>query len=76
MAHHFHVILEDRQYDALVLEAGRSSVAIAELVRRAIDTALGLDADRRAPGVEVSLSVWRRPDAAVAGRRPGIRLRR
>jgi hypothetical protein len=74
MAHHFHVILEDRQYHALVREANRSSLPIGELVRRAIDAAFELDVGRKTPGVEVSFGVWRRPDSALAGRRPGIRF--
>jgi hypothetical protein len=76
MATRFHVTLEDRQYRFLTEESGRLSVSVAELIRRAVDSTFSLDPDRRTPGVEVSFGVWRRPDAAVAGRRAGIRLRR
>jgi hypothetical protein len=76
MSTRFHVILEDHQYRFLTEESGRLSVSVAELIRRAIDSTFALDTGRRTPGVEVSFGVWRRPDAAVAGRRPGIRLRR
>ncbi len=42
---------------------------MAELTRRAID-ATYLPYDRpRMGGFELSLGVWRRPDAAMAGRR-------
>ena len=72
----FHVLLEDHQYRFLTEESGRLSVSVAELIRRAIDSAFSLEPTRRTPGIEVSFGVWRRPDAAVAGRRPGIRFRR
>ena len=76
MGQRFNLILEDRQYRTLTAESERQSVSVAELVRRAIDAAFSLDDGRRVSGVELSMSVWRRPDGAVAGRRPGIRLRR
>jgi hypothetical protein len=72
----FHVTLEDHQYRFLTEESGRLSVSVAELIRRAIDSTCSLDPGRQTSGVEVSFGYWRRPDAAVAGRRPGIRLRR
>ena len=76
MGTRFNLILEDRQYRTLTAESERLSVSVAELVRRAIDARFALDDPRRAPGVELSVSLWRRRDAAVAGRRPGIRLGR
>ncbi len=39
-------------------------------------TKVKLDGDRKTPGVELSIGVWRRPDAAIAGRRPGVRFER
>jgi hypothetical protein len=72
----FTVILEPRQYDQLCAEANRSSLSMGELVRRALDRAYALDEERRQRGVELSVGVWRRPDAAVVGRRPGIRFTR
>jgi hypothetical protein len=72
----FTVILEPRQYDHLCAEANRSSLSMGELVRRALDRAYALDEERRQRGVELSVGVWRRPDAAVVGRRPGIRFTR
>ncbi|HZT90565.1 MAG TPA: hypothetical protein VFA05_00850 [Gaiellaceae bacterium] len=76
MGQRFNLILEDRQYAALAAESARSSVAMAELMRRAIDAALGLEGERTTPGFEVSFGLWRRPDAAVIGRRAGVRLQR
>ena len=76
MGTRFNLILEDRQYRTLTAESERQSVSVAELIRRSIDAAFSLDDRRRVPGVELSFSVLRRPDGAVAGRRPGIRLPR
>ena len=72
----FHFMLEQRQHAYLSGEAERMSVSVAELIRRAIDHTYGLPSNRRADGVELSLAIWRRPDAAVIGRRPGIKFRR
>ena len=76
MTRRFNFYLEDAQYDALTLESERSSLSVAELIRRAIDGAFGFDEPRRTRGVELSFGVWRRPDAAVVGRRSGVRLDR
>jgi hypothetical protein len=74
MTRRFNMYLEDAQYSALFNEASRSSLSMAELIRRAIDRTLDLDAGRRTGGLEVSVGVWKRPDAAVVGRRPGVRF--
>ncbi|HEY1512343.1 MAG TPA: CopG family transcriptional regulator [Gaiellaceae bacterium] len=48
MSHRFQVVLTEQQYAFLDREADRSSVSIAELVRRAIDTTYGpYDGGRR-----------------------------
>ena len=70
-----HVLVSSAQRATLDEEADRTGLSISELVRRAIDRTYRPDARPRAKGVELSLGVWRRPDAAVAGRRPGIRVR-
>jgi hypothetical protein len=69
-----HVQVSDRQHEALVEEANRTGLSVAELVRRAIDSAYRPDARPKAGGLELSVGIWRRPDAAITGRRPGIRL--
>jgi hypothetical protein len=75
MSRRFNLHLEEAQYDALTAESARSSVSVAELIRRAIDRAFDLDSSRRTGGMELSVALWRRPDAAVLGRRPGVRFR-
>jgi hypothetical protein len=65
-----HVMISPRQHDFLRYESARTGLSMSELVRRGIDTTYRPYARPRLTGVEVSLGVWRRPDAAVAGRRP------
>ena len=69
-----HIVLSDRQYAFLVSESERTGLAMAELVRRAIDRVYRPNLRERVDGLEVSFGLWRRPDAAVVGRRPRRRL--
>jgi hypothetical protein len=69
-----HVTLTDRQHAFLLDESARTGLPLAELVRRAIDSTYRPHERRRLRGLELSLGVWRRPDAALAGRRPPGRL--
>jgi hypothetical protein len=43
MSHRFQLQLSERQYLQLNLESDRSSVSVAELIRRAIDTTYGFE---------------------------------
>jgi Ribbon-helix-helix protein, copG family len=61
MAHRIQITLSDEQYSFLNEEADRSSVSIAELVRRAIDTAYGIVGFRKVQFITHTL-----------GRRPGL----
>jgi hypothetical protein len=47
MPHRLHITLSDDQYAFLDAEADRSSVSMAELVRRALDTVFGAHGERR-----------------------------
>jgi hypothetical protein len=70
-----HIQMGPRMHAHLVVEANRTGLSVAELVRRAVEE---IYAPRRRPrlqGWQASLGFWRRPDAAVAGRRPGVKLR-
>ena len=66
--------LTDRQHAFLLDESARTGLSLAELVRRAIDATYRPHERRRIRGLELSVGVWRRPDAALAGRRPPGRL--
>jgi hypothetical protein len=66
--------LTDRQHRYLVGESIRTGLSMAELVRRAIDRVYRPELRPKVPGYEVSLGIWKRPDAAVIGRRKERRL--
>jgi hypothetical protein len=59
----FEIALPDAQFSFLEAEANRSSISIAELIRRAIDTTYGLDGVGRVHVITHTL-----------GRRSGRRL--
>ncbi len=67
------ITLTDRQHQFLRDESARTGLSLAELVRRAIDGTYRPHSRGRVQGYEVSLGIWRRPDAAVVGRRPASR---
>jgi hypothetical protein len=66
--------LTDRQHAYLVGESRRTGLSMAELVRRAIDRVYRPEQRPRVPGYELSVGLWKRPDAALIGRRPTRRL--
>jgi hypothetical protein len=66
--------LTDRQHAFLLGESIRTGLSMAELMRRAIDRVYRPELRPKVPGLEVSLGLWRRPDAAVIGRRKERRL--
>jgi hypothetical protein len=66
--------LTDRQHAYLIGESIRTGLSMAELIRRAIDGIYRPEQRPRIPGYELSLGIWKRPDAAVIGRRRTRRL--
>jgi hypothetical protein len=70
MSRRTQITLTDRQHDFLLDEKRRTGLPLAELVRRAIDSVYRPHVRPRVKGLELSVGVWRRPDAAVVGRRP------
>jgi hypothetical protein len=69
MSRRTQVILTDRQHAFLRDESARTGLSIGELVRRAIDRTYRPQARPAFRGFEVSLGLWDRPPAAIAGRR-------
>jgi hypothetical protein len=67
------ITLTDAQHAFLFGESARTGLSMAELVRRAVDETYRPDRRPRVRGFDVTLGVWRDPDAAVAGRRAGAR---
>lgn len=72
MSRRTQIVLSDRQHAFLLQESGRTGLSLAELVRRAVDATYRPGSRPRVPGYEVSLGIWRRPDAAAVGRRRRI----
>jgi len=62
------ITLTDRQHRLLLEESVRSSVSMAELIRRAVDTVYRPELRPLARGYHVNFAVFRAPDAAVVGR--------
>ena len=63
------IMLTDRQHAFLRDESWRTGLPMAELVRRAVDKTYRPHSRPTVKGLEISLGLWRRPDAAVVGRR-------
>ena len=74
MSRRTQLTLTDRQHAFLVDESFRTGLPMAELVRRAIDRVYRPHSRPGVRGVEVSVGVWRRPAAAMAGRRVRTRV--
>jgi hypothetical protein len=69
MSRRTQIMLTDRQHAFLRDESWRTGLPLAELVRRAVDKTYRPHSRPTVRGLEFSLAVWRRPDAAVVGRR-------
>ena len=63
MSHRLQITISREQYDFLDAEADRSSVSMAELVRRALDTVFGPHGERKV--VHISHSTGRRSGRRV-----------
>jgi hypothetical protein len=64
------ITLTDRQHLFLRDESKRTGLTMAELIRRAVDTTYRPFSRPRVGGFELSVGLWREPDAAMVGRRP------
>jgi hypothetical protein len=62
------ITLTDRQHRLLLEESIRSSVSMAELVRRAIDATYRPKLRPVVQGFQVNIGLLRQPDAAIVGR--------
>ena len=63
------IIVTERQYRALCDEADRTSLSMAEITRRCIDSVLRPHKRVRFAGLELNVTLARQIDAAVAARR-------
>jgi hypothetical protein len=73
MSRDLHVHIWDRQYAFLRAESEATGLPMAELVRRALDHTYVPGERVKLSGWQASVGWWRRPDAAVVGRRAGLR---
>ncbi|HWL34179.1 MAG TPA: hypothetical protein VNP89_11305 [Gaiellaceae bacterium] len=69
MSRRTQITLTDRQHDFLLDESIRTSLSLAELVRRAVDRTYRPESRPTVRGIELSVGLWRKPDAAIVGRR-------
>jgi hypothetical protein len=69
------VVASEGQYAFLRDESERTGLSMSELVRRAIDATYRPFERPRVNGFEVSLGLWKRPDAGIVGRRVPARRR-
>jgi hypothetical protein len=76
MGRRMQITLTDRQHAFLKHEAVRTGLSMAELIRRGVDATYRPFTRPTIRGFEVSLGMWRRPDAAVAGRRLTTRTKK
>ncbi|HWB23295.1 MAG TPA: ribbon-helix-helix domain-containing protein [Gaiellaceae bacterium] len=74
MSQRFHITLSDRQFVYLSRASERTSLSIAELIRRAVEDKYHPSGDGRRSYSEFTLAVWRRPLDEGPGRRGGVRL--
>jgi transposase-like protein len=74
MSRRTQITLTDLQHAHLVDESIRTGVSMAELIRRAVDHVYRPWMRKHLKGYEVSVGVWKRPDAGVMGRRVRSRL--
>jgi len=66
---HIHVLVTPRQHAFLKTESYRTGLSMGELVRRALDRTYHPNSRPAVRGFELSLGLWERPPAAIAGRR-------
>ena len=73
MSRRLHLTLTDAQYAYLSTASERTSISVAELVRRALDEKYPASRPRRTAVDELTVAVWRHPER-TSGRRRGARL--
>jgi hypothetical protein len=69
-----HIQMTPTMHKRLVDIANRTGLGVAELMRRAAEQKYWPDELPKMKGFEVSVGFWKRPSAAIVGRRPGIKL--
>ncbi len=73
MSRRLHLTLTDAQYAYLNTASERTSLSVAELVRRALDEKYPASHTQPREADELTVAVWRHSEPGV-GRRRGLRL--
>ncbi len=76
MGRRMQITLTDRQHAFLKDEALRTGLSMAELIRRGVDLTYRPFTRPTIRGFELSVGMWRQPDAAVAGRQVKTRTKK
>ena len=63
-----------KMHKRLVDIANKTGLGVAELLRRGAERTYWPDELPKTKGFELSFGIWKRPSAAIVGRRPGIKL--
>jgi hypothetical protein len=74
MSQRFHITLSDPQFIYLSRASERTSLSIAELIRRAVEDKYHPSGSGRRSHSEFTVAIWRRPLEEGPGRRGGVRL--
>jgi hypothetical protein len=74
MSQRFHITLSDSQFVYLSRASERTSLSVAELIRRAVEDKYHPSGSGRRSHTEFTVAVWRRPLDNEQGRRGGVRL--
>ena len=74
MSQRFHITLSDEQFVYLSRAAERTSLSVAELIRRAVEDKYHPSGRAGRSISEFTVAVWRRPVDSTRDRRRGISL--
>ena len=69
-----HIQISEKMYRRLTTIANRTGLSVAELIRRAIERVYWPADLPKMKGFEISVGIWKRPDASIVGRRPGLKI--
>jgi hypothetical protein len=72
MSQRFHITLSDRQFVYLSRAAERTSLSVAELIRRAVEDKYHPSGSGRRSHTEFTMAIWRKPLDEDPGRRRGV----
>ena len=69
-----HIQISEKMHRRLTRIANMTGLSVAELIRRAIERTYWRHELPKVKGFEISAGLWKRPSAAIVGRRPGMKI--